>query len=89
MKRVTLAALVFLAVAATAGLAMAQAATPTVTIVSPDPGITIASDTMDVMVAYEAPKGTLVARVELVVDGAVAQSIPRMARADRRPTRLL
>jgi LysM repeat protein len=75
VKRVALAALVFLGITATAGLAVAQAAAPAVTIVSPDPGITVTSDAMDVVVAYEAPAGALTARVELVVDGAVAQSI--------------
>jgi LysM repeat protein len=75
VKRVALATLVFLGITATAGLAVAQAAAPAVTIISPDPGITVTSDAMDVVVTYEAPAGALTARVELVVDGAVAQSI--------------
>jgi len=52
----------------------ADKAAPTVSITSPEPGITIASDTVEVTAVYSAPPGAAAKLVELVVDGLVVES---------------
>lgn len=52
----------------------AEKAAPTVSITSPEPGITLATDVVDVTAVYSAPKGEAVKLLELLVDGALVQS---------------
>jgi LysM repeat protein len=50
-------------------LAAADSAAPTISITWPQEGLTIASETIEVRVAYEAASDSAVAQVSLVVDG--------------------
>ncbi len=73
MRPLALALLVLLALGLTPVLAAAKAA-PTVSITSPEPGVTFATDRVDVTAVYAAPDNSAISKVELLVDGVLLQS---------------
>ncbi len=73
MRPLALALLVLLALGLTPVLAAAKAA-PTVSVTSPEPGVTFATDRVDVTAVFAAPDDAAIAKVELFVDGTLVQS---------------
>jgi len=55
-------------------LAAAQSPVPSVTITSPEPGLTIAADSVAIGAAYAAPDESVVQQVELLIDGNVIEA---------------
>jgi len=52
-----------------------SAPTPAVTITSPEPGITIAADSVAIVASYSAPDGSVVQQVELLIDGNIVEAL--------------
>ena len=73
MKRVVVALLLLVVLVVSPAVA-AEKAAPTVSITSPEPGLTVTSDSVSVTAVYSAPEGAGVKLVELAVDGIVVQS---------------
>ncbi len=73
MKRVVVALLLLVVLVVSPAVA-AEKAAPTVSITSPEPGLTVATDNVSVTAVYSAPEGAGVKLVELLVDGVVVQS---------------
>jgi len=73
VKRVVVALLLLVVLVVSPAVA-AEKAAPTVSITSPEPGLTVTSDTVSVTAVYSAPEGAGVKLVELAVDGIVVQS---------------
>jgi len=55
-------------------VAAADAAGPSVTITSPEPGLTIATDSVSVQATYSAPDGSVINQVDLLIDNAVVET---------------
>jgi len=73
VKRVVVALLLLVVLVVSPAVA-AEKAVPTVSITSPEPGLTVATDNVSVTAVYSAPEGAGVKLVELLVDGIVVQS---------------
>lgn len=74
MRRTGIALLLLLGLGITPVLAAATKAAPTVVITSPAPGVTFATDQVEVTAVFTAPAGAAISQVELLVDGTVVQT---------------